>query len=557
MHNKNQNIAIAAGILLSLSLSACAGSNTGQPQTGQTVTAASEETQETTAGEESQQVIADGGIITEGDDLTFPLGRAMNSDAFTGTAYLSPMINNDETYHFPQTNNVTFEPGARSSWHSHGGMILLVTGGVGYYQEEGKPAQIIRKGDVVECAPGVKHWHGAAPDSWFSQMVVYDSHYTPEGGAAPAEEPVTDEAYANLETEEYAGRTVTEDNGFMFQRGEEAVTLDTFNGPVYLSDLIGGDNVAGAPGLHYVVFEPGVINSWHTHEGGQILIATDGIGYHQIEGQPVEVLYPGDVALCPPGVKHWHGGSADTSFAHIAANTNPELTGLTWFDRISDEEYSQLPTKKAGNPEEESAEAAGKAGEEHSAEAAAETTAEAGSNILVAYFTMPETDGTDTVAGASRVVVDGNLYGNTQYLANLIQERTGGELFEIETVQEYPGEHDPLVDQAADEQSANVRPELAAHIENLDAYDVIFLGYPNWWGDLPMPLYTFLEEYDFSGKTVIPFNSHGGSRFSGTIETIRRMQPGATVVTDGYTISRNDVGNAGSSLGEWLAGLGY
>ncbi|NBK19816.1 hypothetical protein D7Y41_30755, partial [Anaerotruncus sp. 1XD22-93] len=65
----------------------------------------------------------------------------------------------------------------------------------------------------------------------------------------------------------------------------------------------------------------------------------------QIEGQPVEVLHPGDVALCPPGVKHWHGGSAGTTFAHIAINTNPEKTGLEWFDRISDEEYAELPTE--------------------------------------------------------------------------------------------------------------------------------------------------------------------------------------------------------------------
>ena len=548
MHKRKQNMVIAAGILLSFSLSACVGKstqqNTGQPQTSQTTTTASKDAQETTVEEDSQQTTADGGIAAADDGLTFPLGMAINSDTFTGTAYLSPMINNDEVYHFPQTNNVTFEPGARSGWHSHGGMILLVTGGAGYYQEEGKPAQIIRKGDVIECAPGVRHWHGAMPDRWFSQMVVYESHYVPAEGAESAEEPVTDEEYANLETEEYAGRTVTEDNSFMFQRGEEAVTLDTFNGPVYLSDLLGGDNVADAPGLHYVVFEPGVINNWHTHEGGQILIATDGIGYHQIEGQPVEVLHPGDVALCPPGVKQWHGGSADTSFAHIAVNTNPGMNGLTWFDRISDEEYSRLPTEKAEDP-------AAASGQENAA------GAEAGNNILVAYFTMPETDGTDTVAGASRVVMDGNLYGNTQYLANLIQERTSGELFRIETVQEYPGEHDPLVDQAADEQSANIRPELASHIENLDAYDVIFLGYPNWWGDLPMPLYTFLEEYDFSGKTIVPFNSHGGSRFSGTIETIKRLQPGAEVITDGYTISRNDVGNAGNSLGEWLTGLGY
>lgn len=192
------------------------------------------------------------------------------------------------------------------------------------------------------------------------------------------------------------------------------------------------------------------------------------------------------------------------------------------------------------------------------AETQQETTAEAAeSNILVAYFSMPETDGTDTVAGASRVVVDGALHGNTQYLAELIQERAGGELFPIETVEAYPGLHEPLVDQAAEEQSAGARPELASRIENLDNYDVIFLGFPNWWADLPMPLYTFLEEYDFSGKTVIPFNSHGGSRFSGTIGIIQRLQPGAEVITDGYTISRNDVGAAESSLSEWLTGLGY
>lgn len=122
----------------------------------------------------------------------------------------------------------------------------------------------------------------------------------------------------------------------MFDRAEKTAEFDTFSGPAYVSSLIGADNAAGAPDLHYVVFDPGVINNWHTHEGGQILIATDGIGYHQMEGEPVQVLYPGDVALCPPGVKHWHGGSADTSFAHIAVNTNPELTGLEWFDRISE-----------------------------------------------------------------------------------------------------------------------------------------------------------------------------------------------------------------------------
>ncbi len=304
-------------------------------------TAVSDDIQNTNTAFEQTTTSED--VIKTKEELTFPIGNEINSPSFVGTAYITQMIPNDEIYHFPQTNNITFAPGARSGWHSHGGMVILVTGGVGYYQEEGKAAQIIRKGDVVECPEGVKHWHGATPDSWFSQVVIYNSHYANENGEE--EEPVTDEYYTTLETEEYAGRTVTPDNEFMFQKAKEGSNFDTFNGTVYLSDIIGEENVAGAPGLHYVVFEPGVINNWHTHEGGQILIATDGIGYHQVEGGEVEVLHTGDVAFCPPGVKHWHGGSANTSFAHIAVNTNTELTGLEWFDRISEQEYQQLPTE--------------------------------------------------------------------------------------------------------------------------------------------------------------------------------------------------------------------
>lgn len=331
----------AAILLLCLSLSACGG-NTGQASAPN-----ESSTEQETGSQAPEEAVSafDPMNVTSSEDLAFPLGFEINSDSFTGTAYIAPMITVDEVYNFPATNNIIFEPGARSGWHSHGGMVILGTGGVGYYQEEGKPAQIIHEGDVIECAPGVRHWHGAAPDSWFSQIVIYDAAYVPEEEET-AEEPVTDEYYAKLETEEYQGRAAGDDNPFMFQRGEDAVTMDTFSGPVYLSSIIGANNVAGAPDLHYVVFEKGVINNWHTHEGGQILIATDGIGYHQIEGEPVQVLYPGDVALCPPGVKHWHGGSADTEFAHIAVNTNPELTGLEWFDRISDEEYAQFPIEK-------------------------------------------------------------------------------------------------------------------------------------------------------------------------------------------------------------------
>lgn len=332
--------------------SGCAGSRASSTDTQTASEEGSEPTSESEQASSSRpasesgpeaELQADPDIVTSRADLPFQTGTETAMPGFTGNAYLGQMISNEEVYNFPQTNHIIFEPGARSSWHTHGGMIIMATGGIGYYQEEGKPAQILRPGDVVECAPGVNHWHGAAPDSWFSQMVIYDSHYSGEAEEGSMSGEVTDEWYANLETEEYTGRTVSEDNAFLFQRAAEAISMETFNGPVYLSSIISGDNVAGAPEMHYVVFEPGVINNWHTHEGGQILIATDGIGYHQIEGQPVEVLYPGDVAFCPPGVKHWHGGSADTSFAHIAVNTNPEKPGLEWFDILSDEEYAQLP----------------------------------------------------------------------------------------------------------------------------------------------------------------------------------------------------------------------
>ena len=173
--------------------------------------------------------------------------------------------------------------------------------------------------------------------------------------------------------------------------------------------------------------------------------------------------------------------------------------------------------------------------------------------ILIAYFSMPEDvdpAGADAVSGASIVVRNGEKLGNTQYIAQLIQETIGGDLFRIETVQQYP-----LVDQASDEKAAGDRPELSTHMENLDQYDVILLGYPNWWADLPMPLYTFLEEYDFSGKTIIPFVTHGGSRASRTVETIAQLQPDAAVWDDPLVLSRNDVADSAAQVIAWAEGL--
>lgn len=193
---------------------------------------------------------------------------------------------------------------------------------------------------------------------------------------------------------------------------------------------------------------------------------------------------------------------------------------------------------------------------ETDSEVAAEPAEESG-KILICYFSFPETNGTDASSSASRVVIDGEMKGAMQYMAEIISDTTGGDMFRIETVQQYPGTHEPLVDQAADEKADSARPELSTHIDNLDDYDTIFIGYPNWWGDMPMPLYTFLEEYDFSGKTIIPFNSHGGSRFSNTIETIASYEPNAEVITDGFTVSRDDVADVEADLVEWVHNLGY
>lgn len=181
------------------------------------------------------------------------------------------------------------------------------------------------------------------------------------------------------------------------------------------------------------------------------------------------------------------------------------------------------------------------------------------SNVLIAYFTVPEdvkASGNDAVAGASLVVKDNEKMGNTEYVARLIQKTAGGDLFQIETEEDYPLEHDTLVDQAADEQDENARPELSSHIKNLENYDTIILGYPNWWADLPMPVYSFLEEYDFSGKTIIPFVTHGGSGFSSTTNTISSLQPDADISSNALSLSREDVADGEKEVTEWAESLG-
>lgn len=169
---------------------------------------------------------------------------------------------------------------------------------------------------------------------------------------------------------------------------------------------------------------------------------------------------------------------------------------------------------------------------------------------LVVYFSMP--DNVDD----STVVIGGETLGNTQYMAYVIEETVGADIFRIEPETPYPTDHDTLVDLAKEEQNNNARPKIKDTIESFDIYENIFVGYPNWWGDMPMILYSFFDEYDFSGKTIIPFNTHGGSGFSGTISTIKELEPNAEVL-EGKSISRNDIGDAEQEIVDWLKSLGF
>lgn len=185
------------------------------------------------------------------------------------------------------------------------------------------------------------------------------------------------------------------------------------------------------------------------------------------------------------------------------------------------------------------------------------TQSKSDAKILIAYFTAAENSDVDAVSSASVVTVNGEAKGCVQAVAEMIQAGTGGELFSIQTDFDYPGHIGQLIDYADSEQERNERPTLATHIENLADYDVIFIGYPNWWYDMPMAMYSFFEEYDFSGKTIIPFNTHRGSRFSSTISTIGELEPNATVLEDGFTFPGDNAADAADDVAAWLKTIAY
>lgn len=184
---------------------------------------------------------------------------------------------------------------------------------------------------------------------------------------------------------------------------------------------------------------------------------------------------------------------------------------------------------------------------------------ESNEKILVVYFSVPETNSAENMNAEeeySTVVIDGEVLGNTQYVAYVIQENTGADIFRIEPVTPYPMNHAELEEVATEEKRNAAMPEIAASVENMEQYETVFLGYPNWYADMPRIIYSFLDQYDLSGKTIVPFVTSGGSGFSNTISTIAELEPDAEVVTDGLSISRNVVQDAEADIIQWVSGLG-
>jgi flavodoxin len=171
-----------------------------------------------------------------------------------------------------------------------------------------------------------------------------------------------------------------------------------------------------------------------------------------------------------------------------------------------------------------------------------------GKKCLIAFFSRK---GQNYSSGG---IVDLKI-GNTEVIAGMIQKITGGDMFHIESVTTYPKDYTETTEVAKNELRAKARPKLTGQVENIKAYDIIFLGYPNWWGTMPMPVYTFLESYDFSGKTIAPFCTHEGSGMRHSEKDIAKACPKASVL-NGIAIQGSSASSAEAKVSSWIGGSG-
>jgi len=183
-------------------------------------------------------------------------------------------------------------------------------------------------------------------------------------------------------------------------------------------------------------------------------------------------------------------------------------------------------------------------GQKHFRDESSSASGTNNSKALVAYFSRT---GDNYVGG--RIV---NLtVGNTEVAAEIIKELTRSKMFRIKAVNAYPEDYTETTEVAKQELHTDARPQLTDHVESMDSYEVIFLGYPIWWGTMPMPLCTFLEEYDFSGKTIAPFCTHEGSGLGRSEKDIAKLCPQSTIL-EGLAVRGGDVRNARHEVSGWL-----
>lgn len=162
---------------------------------------------------------------------------------------------------------------------------------------------------------------------------------------------------------------------------------------------------------------------------------------------------------------------------------------------------------------------------------------------------------TPTETEAKSIVVYFSWSGNTENVAKSIQSQTDSDLFEIVPQTPYSDDYNTVLDLAQEEQRTGARPAISGNIDNIDDYDVVYVGFPNWWGDMPMILYTFFDTYDLSGKTIAPFCTSGGSGLSGTINEIKELEPNAAV-TDGLHIGSSSAADPDNAVSGWLSEIG-
>lgn len=178
--------------------------------------------------------------------------------------------------------------------------------------------------------------------------------------------------------------------------------------------------------------------------------------------------------------------------------------------------------------------------------------------ILIAYFTWAENT---YVADPASVDVDATtsasvlIPGNVGLMAQWIQEETGGDTFSIITEEPYSSDYDTCLNRAIEEHDSGARPAITGHIDNMEDYDIVFLGFPNWWYSCPMAILTFIEEYDLSGKTIVPFCSHGTGGFAASLQDIGAVLPDDCIVLTEFGAYRPEVAQSKDELLAWLSEL--